>query len=498
MKDKFSKTVKLLTFSDDQPHEEIGMLIPQHVLHPEITRLPLTSPYNFRILTVALIPIAVMLALVVLGSASQNWLASDNYALAPTVTIVDPNSNFSTTIEYGQQKALQRHSFFVETRDAFIEERMTFVEADLNTNQLRYFDKGVLLLSAEILATGEKGSWWDSPSGLYKIQKKEENPFSTLGQVYLPNSLVFQGNFVIHGLPKYYSKESAEEEFRVGGIRISDESAEKFYDEVEVGIPVLVHTEEEAEEEFVYELAVPELKTPHYLIADIENGAVLAANGIQEIVPIASLTKLMTAVVASEKLDLDSRVWVTSPTFVTSLIPRLSDRSSVSLYSLLQLLLVESSNEASEVIAGEVGREDFLDLLNTKARQLGMLNTNFEDPSGLSSENVSSVEDLFKLAKYIKDNREFIYEITAREVLPSAYISGEFGGLVNFNEIEDIDNFIGGKVGETNAAGQTSISLHEIEVQGETRTIVVILLGSEGRSDDVRTLLKFAESNFKR
>ena len=61
------------------------------------------------------------------------------------------------------------------------------------------------------------------------------------------------------------------------------------------------------------------------------------------------------------------------------------------MYSLLQLLLLESSNEAAEVIAGEVGREEFIKAMNAKAVQLGMLNTTFTDPSGLDDGNVSTL-----------------------------------------------------------------------------------------------------------
>jgi len=57
---------------------------------------------------------------------------------------------------------------------------------------------------------------------------------------------------------------------------------------------------------------------------------------------------------------------------------------------------------------------------------------------------------------------------------------------------------LGGKVGETEAAGQTSVSLHEIEVQGTTRKVAVILMGSDGRGDDVRALLAYAERQFRR
>jgi D-alanyl-D-alanine carboxypeptidase len=204
----------------------------------------------------------------------------------------------------------------------------------------------------------------------------------------------------------------------------------------------------------------------------------------------------MTAVVAAEELQLDRRVYAASSSFVTSMVPRLDSRSSVSMYSLLQLLLVESSNEAAEVIAAEFGREEFIAAMNTKARQLGMLNTTFTDPSGLDSGNVSTVGDLYQLTQYIHKNRKFIIDITRDVTLPSAYQGGDFSGLINFNEIDDVTGFVGGKVGETIAAGQTSVSLHELKINNTTRTVVFIILGSEQRTADVQTLVSFVERQF--
>jgi D-alanyl-D-alanine carboxypeptidase len=168
------------------------------------------------------------------------------------------------------------------------------------------------------------------------------------------------------------------------------------------------------------------------------------------------------------------------------------------MYSLLQLLLIESSNEAAEVIAGEYGRDDFITEMNTKARQLGLLHSTFTDPSGLDAGNVSTLGDLYRLTRYINDNRDFIFEITAGKEVHNGQAIGEFEGLVNFNEVPNLDNFVGGKIGETTAAGQTSISLHQVNIQGSNRIVAIILLGSSGRAQDVQTLMSFVENRFSR
>jgi D-alanyl-D-alanine endopeptidase (penicillin-binding protein 7) len=163
----------------------------------------------------------------------------------------------------------------------------------------------------------------------------------------------------------------------------------------------------------------------------------------------------------------------------------------------MQLLLVESSNEAAEVIAGQYGRDKFIEEMNSKAKQLGMLSSKFVDPSGLGPENASSLGDLFRLSQYIHSNRQFIFDITADGSIPTIEGFNEFADLQNFNQVKNDDSFVGGKVGETLAAGKTSVSLHKLKIQGSERTVIIILLGSANRTDDVHTLLDYVQEHFK-
>ena len=489
-------TLQLIVHESDQPHVSKGSLIPfkpQAIQEPPTRALAIPSVRALaRVGVVAMLFVALGLA----GTVGYGSFLQSTQFASPIVTIVDPVTLSVAPFDYGPQAALSQTSFFIETRDAFIEDEATFVEIDIERQQLRYFANGVLILSSEILQTPAAGSWWEVEAGLYQIDEKKKDFFSNLAQTEMPWTITFQENFMIHGTPMYPDGSSIAAESAVGGVQIKTDDAERLFQLVDVNTPVLVHVGKQSADSFVYRPSVPDISTPHYFIADLDNNALLAANDISAPVPIASLTKLMTAVVAAEELPLDQRVFATAPSFVTSLIPRLSDRSSVSMYSLLQLLLVESSNEAAEVIASEYGREEFITAMNAKARQLGMLNTTFADPSGLSAENVSTVGDLYRLAQHIDQNRSFIFDITRDVDLPSAYVGGDFAGLVNFNEVEDVTGFVGGKVGETIAAGQTSLSLHELKIDGTTRTVVVIVLGSTGRTADVQALVSFVENRF--
>ena len=507
-----------VSYDDDEPTISLGAFIPPtpkkaiishnftpaNIAKKKPARGTVRSPY---VVSVKVVTIMMAFLLCVFGGllsaphlkdGSERLVAqlfsADTTAIP--VVIEDPYTTKQTPFNYGVHLALSEPNFFTETRTAFIDSEKTFIEADLTTMQLRYFEAGVLREQVSILSKGEKGSWWETPAGLYEVKSKKDKQFSSFGQVTTPWNIAFQGNFSIHGWPLNPDGTPVADDYTTGCIRLSDVDAKKIFDLVSTHTPILVHEAPVASDEFVYEPKIPDLDTPHYLIADVESSTVLASSELHTSVPIASLTKLMTALIAAEYINLDSTVSVTQPTFVQSLIPRLGERDKVSMYSLLQLLLVESSNEAAEVIAGQLGQETFVGYMNEKAASLGLSDTHFADPSGLSASNTSSLHDLLSLTQYIYNNRRFIIELTANQDLSTAYVSGEFGTLSNFNKIKDETNFIGGKVGETTAAGQTSISLHRITVKGTERVIALILLNSNSRNDDVKELLGYATERF--
>lgn len=500
MNDEPDRSFRLVSYHDDQPVEKRGALIPRPkqelVVKADFHPLGAIKPKNLAPVVGTVAALVALFMLTIVGTASYGLVAENNLALAPTVTLIDPTTNTRSVLGYGPQVALTVNNFFVDARDSFIDESATFIEVDVPANIVRYFKRGVLVQTAEIESVGVPGSWWAVPAGLYQVELLEQRPYSNLAQVYLPSAIRFGGNYLIHGAPVYPDGTVAQIENSVGGIRLTDEDASMLYKAAAEGVPVLVHTAPDKPDTFRYEPSVSEVSAPNYLIADVENGTILAASELDTSASIASLTKLMTAVIAAEEIDLDTRVRVTAPTFVESLIPRLADRKSVSVYSLLQLLLVESSNEAAEVIAGQLGRDDFISLMNSKARSIGMASTVFTDPSGLDAGNISTVGDLYTLVRYISKHRSFIFEITDTTRVSVDNRGGEFGALVNFNQIEDVTNFKGGKVGETSAAGQTSISLHQLRIQGEDRLVMIVLLGSTERSEDVRSLLSYVERTF--
>ncbi|PIP46640.1 MAG: hypothetical protein COX15_00070, partial [Candidatus Colwellbacteria bacterium CG23_combo_of_CG06-09_8_20_14_all_42_19] len=83
------------------------------------------------------------------------------------------------------------------------------------------YEKGVFVNEFAILSKGKEGSWWETPAGLYKVQSKEKEHFSSFGRVYQPWSMAFQGNFFIHGWPYYPGGRAVESTYSGGCIRLA-------------------------------------------------------------------------------------------------------------------------------------------------------------------------------------------------------------------------------------------------------------------------------------
>ena len=411
--------------------------------------------------------------------------------------VVDLKERFVTdTLQYGSQPALSNPDFFKSVKDQFIAKKASFVEADLSAMTLRVYSAGEVVKEVPIKTKGREGSWWETPAGLYKIETKETNHFSSFGHVYQPWSMVFQGNFFIHGWPYEPDGTPVATAFSGGCIRLATPDAKIVYDLVKVGTPVLVFENKFKQDDFSYKIKTPEVSAKEYLAADLNDNFVFASQGATNVVPIASITKLVTALVSAEYINLDKEIAITPSMVVKTSLPRLTAGEKVGAYALLYPLLEESSNEAAEALAQSVGRARFVDLMNQKAAALGMTHTHFVDPSGSGEGNVSTAEDLFQLAKYIYNNRSFVLKITTGKVSGSAYDAPTWNNLQNFNIFVGENGFVGGKVGKTTAAGDTMIALFERKVGDAQRPTVFIVLGSSDNGADVRSLMDYAENSY--
>jgi D-alanyl-D-alanine endopeptidase (penicillin-binding protein 7) len=140
------------------------------------------------------------------------------------------------------------------------------------------------------------------------------------------------------------------------------------------------------------------------LVVDQETNEVLVSKNTQAVLPIASLTKLMTGLIVTEAgLALDERITITEEDIDTEKgsQSRLKVGATLSREEMLHLALMSSENRAANALGRNYpgGLGAFVAAMNAKARQLGMLDTLYAEPTGLSSRNQSSAKDLALLVK---------------------------------------------------------------------------------------------------
>lgn len=424
-------------------------------------------------------------ALLGLGSMTDFGTSSiepQQAMITPAVYLGEKAS--AAELSYGPEPSFSNSSFFFDTKEAFLEKKLTFISADLSLEELVLYEDGVPVFSAKILSKAGNGSWCETPSGLYKIDTKQKDRTTAFQVPHQKWSLGFEGNYFIHA----WTSDAKNGE---GCIRVSEKDALSLFDRVQVGTPVLIHQSSQLRDDFKYEIPAPKISAEAYLVADLQNGDILTSKQKDEKRSIASVTKLVTALVVLDEIPLETVIPLQSSTFSSTSVPRLAHMSKVSAYALLFPLLLESSNEAAEVFSKHVGTERFVALMNEKAHALGMKNTVFTDAVGFDDGNISTPNDLFLLSQYLKSERSVILNISAELPVVGAKQQKEFTDLNNFNTIDGVNDFIGGKIGETNTAGQTALQLFEITVDGKVRTIAVAILHSERRGDDMKALLAY-------
>lgn len=239
----------------------------------------------------------------------------------------------------------------------------------------------------------------------------------------------------------------------------------------------------------------PKVSAKAFLVGDLNTGEVILSQNQNTQYPIASLSKLMTALVTNQITDKDPTVTVTKQALATEgTNGGLYAGEKISTSEILYPLLLESSNDAAEAIAEHFGHDSFISKMNTEAQNLKMDSTSYEDPSGLSKNNISTVSDLFKLAGYLNKNDPDLISITDKKSFSST--SQKQQSWYNINHLVNTAGYFGGKTGYTDAARQTIVSLFNLPLgQSGTRPIAITLLSSPDRAKDVATILKYLNKN---
>ncbi|GAA5415411.1 D-alanyl-D-alanine carboxypeptidase DacB [Paraliobacillus ryukyuensis] len=232
-------------------------------------------------------------------------------------------------------------------------------------------------------------------------------------------------------------------------------------------------------------MAKPDVTARNAILINQENGEVLYEKAAHDQHLIASITKIMTAIIAIESGKLDEEVTIShEAAYTEGSSIYLKEGEKVKLRDLVYGLILRSGNDAATAIAEHVGGsvEGFAYLMNEKAAWLGMNESHFDNPHGLDSEtHYSSAYDMAVLTKYAMNNDTFV-EITGAKSYHSEKRKYAWG---NKNKLltQYYPYTIGGKTGYTKAAGRTLVSIAK---KDNTTLIVVTLQDPDDWKDHIR------------
>jgi D-alanyl-D-alanine carboxypeptidase len=199
------------------------------------------------------------------------------------------------------------------------------------------------------------------------------------------------------------------------------------------------------------------------ILIEAQTGYVLYEKNADAVMPMASTTKLMTALIASENCDLNSTV--TIPKSVVGIEGSsiyLKENEKITIIELLYAALLNSGNDAAEALAyaaSNGSRQTFISMMNDKAKNLGLVNTHFSNPSGLPEEgHYTTARELAIIAMAVSQN-EILSEIVATEQITLENEDGYARYYSNHNSLLRMYDYADGmKTGYTKQAGRCLVS----------------------------------------
>lgn len=232
-------------------------------------------------------------------------------------------------------------------------------------------------------------------------------------------------------------------------------------------------------------------------LSNLPDGVLFKQEGGKKL-SIASLTKLITAVVALDVYQpMDNITISKNASMQTGKQGSLAEGDKMSVKDLLYIMLIDSSNQAAYALSEGKSEEKFVAMMNQKAREIGLFDTYLADPTGLSSENSSTAEDLVKLTEHLLENYPIITEISRTKEFDLYRSDGTFyGKLNNTNELlGEIPEIIGGKTGFTTDAKGCLLLVLNNPVNNDY--LIYVILGADDRFTEMKKLIDWVNTAYR-
>jgi hypothetical protein len=354
---------------------------------------------------------------------------------------------------------------------------------DAKEMMVTLFRDGMVIRTAPILHIPPQDSPDALTAGSYSVGSIEKVLSSSVTMTRFPHHVRFGDRFSIHGIPTTAQGDALPESLPGGSIVLSTEDAERVASYLEPGLMVYVeaplpHARPSNRRLSVRNGEVPATTAIAFALVDMETGQTYLAKNEEEQYPIASITKLVTAAVASEVIGHGTTVVAPSGEHYT-------------LGDLFYPLLLRSDNGVAHRIAQHIGTGAFLAHMNAYMQAHGMVSSSFGDSSGLSPKNLSTVQDLTVLARHLMHHKSYLLAMTSEAQVTLTAASGATWHVTNQNRLAHDPHFRGGKLGFTDEAGQTSLAIFNVPLGDTVHPVAVVVLGSKDWRQDTRTLLKW-------
>ncbi len=239
------------------------------------------------------------------------------------------------------------------------------------------------------------------------------------------------------------------------------------------------------------------------IVWDVQQQKILFNKNADDIFPLASITKLMTALVAHKLLDPGETIPISLSALKTEGDSGFTDGEAFTMQDLIDLTLIESSNDGavalgaaagSAILQSQSAEEVFIHAMNVKAEQLGLVNTTFNNMTGLdlSPEKAGAYGSARDVALLMEHIITVTPDLVAQTTVSETAIhntDGAYHTVENTNDIvRSIDGLIASKTGYTPLAGGNLVVAYNA---GLNRPIIVVVLGSthEGRFHDTLALI---------
>lgn len=239
----------------------------------------------------------------------------------------------------------------------------------------------------------------------------------------------------------------------------------------------------------------PDLSSEAALIKDLNSGKVIYQKNPGKKLSPASITKLMTAIIGVNHFKMDDLLTVPGQALVGGSTMNLISGEKLTFRSLLYGMMLNSGNDAAYTIALNYpgGVNMFVSQMNKKVKELGLVDTNFDNPAGFDSpNNYSSAYDLSQIASLAAQTQELQRVVATKETSVMAYDSGKVHYLKNLNKLLGEDGILGLKTGYSEKSGENLVTL----VEKNSNKILTVVLNSKDRFGETRKLIDWTYDNF--